>query len=234
MSEYFKNIDPSYDKALEGIAGLTWWPWVGKSYRETDRKTFVLGESHYNSSPEPDAVAKIINKKAFTREIHQTNAMGLANGIKTRYVRNIERALFRTKRPSVESVNAFWSSVIYHNLVLTPMPTKKDRPAYDHYIEGWKVFIQLGELLKPAQCIVYGVAEPKRNSLKKVCKSLGIPSLFETLPNKISGIHPYRATLTLDYGTLNMLFVRHPSQFFSWTTWGEILEKEIQLPAAAA
>lgn len=233
MSEYFKNIDPSYDNTLDDIAGLTWWPWVGRSYRKTDTKTFVLGESHYSSSPDPDAVAKIGNKKAFTREIHQTHAMGLANGKKTRYVRNIERALFQTKRPSVESVNAFWSSVIYHNLVLTPMPTKKHRPAYDHYFDGWEVFIKLAELLKPAQCIVYGLERLKLTSLKEVCISHGNSPLFERLPNRVGRSCPRRVTLSLNYGTLKMLFIRHPSQYFSWQTWGEILEKEIHLPAVA-
>lgn len=230
MSGYEENIDSTYDSAFNEIDGLTWFPWVGRSYGETDVKIFVLGESHYNSKPDASHADKIAKNKAFTREVHQTHAMGMANGKKTRYVRNFERALFHTKSPSVKTVNAFWVSVIYSNLVLSPMSNKKKRPTYADYFDGWKVFVQLAELLQPAQCIVYGLEGDKMKALKDVGASMNIPSQFERLSSKVGRSHPKKATLSLDYGKLNMLFIRHPSQYFSWSAWSEVLDREIQLP----
>lgn len=232
MNEYLEHIDTSYDKTFEGIRDLPWWPWVGKSYREAEAKTFVLGESAYNYNPGSEKVSRELEEKDFLRTIHERHAMDYKK--KTRYVRNIERALFQTKSPSVKSVESFWTSVIYHNLVLEPMSTKTKRPVYQQYVDGWEMFIELAEMLQPAQCIVYGLETIKLKSLNEVCARRETSLQLEKLRNKVSRSYPRRVILPLSYGTLKMLFIRHPSQYFSWKNWGNILREEIQLQGVEA
>lgn len=231
MVGYHENIDVSYDEKFENMAGLAWWPWVGKLYGETDVKTFLLGESAYNYKPGDDAVSKRVEKREFLREIHQTHAMGVEDGKKTRYVRNIERAIFQKKKPSANCINTFWTSVVYHNLVLEAMPTKKHRPTYQHYVDGWNKFLELADVLHPGQCIVYGLERAKIKSLIEVCDSKDIKHQYEKLPKRVGRNYPKRVSLDLNYGALRVLFIRHPSQCFSWRSWGVVLAEETQIPS---
>lgn len=41
-------LDKSFDSEFDKIENLTWYPWVGKDYKEGTRKILVIGDSHYS------------------------------------------------------------------------------------------------------------------------------------------------------------------------------------------
>ncbi len=42
-----KYLDRQLDKEFDKVENLTWYPWVGKDYVNSERKILIIGESHY-------------------------------------------------------------------------------------------------------------------------------------------------------------------------------------------
>ena len=165
MESFNEYIDTSFDSEFEEKGLYTWLPWIGKHYLKSEIKTLILGESTYNWAVKSDNREKVkdrINQDNHLRIVHKNNAIDF-NG-KSPYARNIERAIFLKKRPKRSDANLLWGNVAYHNLVLRAMPTKKHRPKYQDYLDGWFAFIELLQLIDTEQCIVYGLERKKLKS----------------------------------------------------------------------
>lgn len=218
-----KNIDTSYDHLLETRKNLTWLPWIGKNFNNTLTKTLVLGESLYNWAPEDKNLEKKIQNKMFMRVLHQNHALDVMRPSK--YVRNVERAIFLSRSPKKLDKEIFWLSVAYHNLVLRPMLNRQKRPTYCDYKSGWIEVFNLFEVLKISQCIVYGLEQSKINSLLDIAATQNI-KLEHKKQLKIGKIAPKVITITINNRRVTLLFIRHPSAFFSWRNWGNFLQNE--------
>lgn len=223
-----ESIDISFDSKFEAMDALTWHPWVGRSFLSTSCKTMILGESVYDI-PKLENWSERLKSKDGLRITHNNHAMNPKKN--SRFVRNIERALFQKKRPEASDVVTFWESVVYHNLVLRPMKTLKHRPRYSDYENGWEEVLKLVDLLEIDQALVYGLEKQKIKAFKDVIQMQGIELLWKKYP-PIGRNLPRVAVLTLGQRKISVIFIRHPSSFFSWRKWGKFLGGEKFLPSS--
>lgn len=233
------QVDISYDHEFEKNPALKWWPWIGVEFKNEKYKTLILGESTYiweaenteknKRKAEEARIRERISRNDHLRILHQNHALDFDRASK--YVRNIERAIFQTKAPSAADKGKLWASVVYHNLVLRPMPTLKDRPTDTDYAGGWEEMLKLAMLLEIDQCIVYGLEWKKIKALllilkpRRECGDL----TFERPPitQKIGNSSPCVITIETNGRHLKILFIRHPSSFFNWKKWGSVIATEI-------
>ena len=238
------KVDISYDHLFEKMPALAWWPWIGKDYKNTANKTLILGESTYiwdaenteenKRKAEEARIRERISRNDHLRILHNNHALDFDRASK--YVRNIERAIFQTKAPSAADKGKLWESVVYHNLVLRPMSTIKNRPTDKDYASGWEEMLKLAMLLEVDQCIVYGLEWKKIYALLSVLKpqkeSGGLTYQRQKLTQKIGKSSPCVITIETNGRSLKIQFIRHPSSFFNWKKWGAVIATEIS-PIAA-
>lgn len=229
------SYDHSYDHEFEKMSALAWWPWIGREFKNAKNKTLILGESTYIWEPEvtdekdrPQKEARIrerISRNDHLRILHQN--LVLKFGKNTKYVRNIERAIFQSKTPSNMDKDKLWASVVYHNLVLRPMLTLKHRPTEEDYEKGWEEMLKLAMLLEIEQCIVYGLEWKKIEALLSILKPRSERGELTFQPKKINKSSPRVLTIETNGRSLKILFIRHPSSFFNWKKWGAVIATEI-------
>lgn len=219
-------LDTSYDHVLSAESDLHWLPWIGESFQNSPIRTMIIGESVYDWNPDDQKVIDRIIRKDSLRVLHKNHAMNLTRNSK--YVRNIERALFGKKTPSEESKQNLWKSVVYHNLVLRPMSSLKERPTYKDYLNGWQVVLKLITILELQECVVYGLESQKIKSLREFLSARGIPSHISN-HDRIGRFLPKTISFSYNEATIKLVFIRHPSSFFSWRKWHYFLRQELQL-----
>ena len=219
------KINTKYDDIFINEMSLPWLPWVGIDFDESNSKTIVLGESTYNWKPSDPKVQERINKNDHLRVLHQDHAIKPTS--KSKFVRNIERAIFQIKKPTSESKLSFWNSVVYHNLVLRYMPTIKSRPKYTDYKRGWEVYLTLIDTIKAKECLVYGLESKKYKSLIDLLKEQNIDYEYKKLSTKVERSYPR----VIEFKNIphKILFIRHPSSHFSWKKWGEIIKENLSI-----
>lgn len=220
------NIDTSYDRKFESNAGLTWLPWVGKQFSSLQNKVMLLGESTYNWAPQDELVSERISRSDHLRLLHQNHALNFKR--KSKYVRNIERAIYNKKNPSSEEKSELWASVVYHNLVLRPMATLNHRPNHGDYLKGWNEAINLFIELSINEVIVYGLEKEKIRALVEVANSRDMSYEKNIVPT-VGRFRPCVIELNTGKNKVKLIFVRHPSAFFSWKKWAGLLVQESSL-----
>lgn len=207
---------------------MTWLPWVGSKYREAECRTIILGESVYDYGNGDKSVRDRIIKKDSLRRRQMTH--GILATVKSRYLRNFERAVFLKKYPTQEERALLWSQVIYHNLVLRLLPSVNYRPKLEDYTAGWQVFLDLVKMVEAKRCIVYGLEPLKIEALLAV---LPHDMVLERKRFSVIGRNkPLALSLQLDGHKVNLLFMRHPSAFFQWEKWGAFLRETKMMPIA--
>lgn len=233
------SYDHSYDHEFEKMSALAWWPWIGREFKNAKKKTLILGESTYiwdakntegnERKAEEARIRERVSRNDHLRILHQNHALNFDRPSK--YVRNIERAIFQTKAPSGADKGKLWTSVVYHNLVLRPMSTLKDRPTDLDYTDGWKEMLNLAMLLEIDQCIAYGLEWKKIEALLSILTSQSergeLTFIRQELIQKIGRSSPCVITINTDGRDLKILFIRHPSSFFNWKKWGVVIATEI-------
>jgi hypothetical protein len=220
-------IDLTFDQIFESRSKLPWWPWVGRRFSESPVKTMFVGESIYEWNPERDLFGRRYAKADGLRVTHGNHAMNFAR--KSAYVRNIERAVFAAASPIKERKQSLWLSIAYHNLVLRPMPSAKHRPRESDYREGGEEVFELCRILSIEQCLVYGLEPAKLRAMKDVSSRLDIPCTVRAVASKIGSNQAKVAIVGDGPSTLRLLFVRHPSAFFSWRKWGPVIRENLDL-----
>ncbi len=218
-------LDKSFDNQLNNIEKLKWVPWVGSKYSTSARKTLILGESVYNWSPSDNGVQEFINRRDNTRRLQVRHAFNYKR--KSNFVRNFEKAFYNKKQPTDDEKCNLWSSAIYHNLVLRMMKTKKHRPSYYDYYEGWSIVNSLITTLDVDYVIVYGLEGKKIDALRDLSKEVSIDCNFQRSGQKIGRCHPLTAKLMMPDKTVNFLFIRHPSSYFSWKKWSSVIQNHL-------
>lgn len=233
------NFDISHDDEFEKNPVLKWWPWIGMEFKNAKYKTLILGESTYiweaenteenKRKAEEARIRERISRNDHLRILHQNHALDFDRASK--YVRNIERAIFQSKAPSDADKGKLWASVVYHNLVLRPMSTLKDRPTDTDYADGWEEMLKLAMLLEIDQCIVYGLEWKKIKALLSILKLRKereeLTFERQKITQKIGNSTPYVITIKTNGRPLKILFIRHPSSFFNWKKWGAVIATEI-------
>lgn len=219
--------DNFFDELFLSSANLPWLPWIGKKFTSTKSRTAILGESFYVWKPgDAKTIAKFDNQNLL-REQHIHHALDYKR--KSKFVRNIERAVFGKRNPQNLSKQNFWESVIYHNLVLRPMSSIKERPNFNDYKKGWEVFINIIKIIEISQCIVYGLENSKIKALRIYLENNNFPHRLHTQKETIGKHKPRILSIDIGEKTVKLLFIRHPSAYFSWKNWHAIIANEIDV-----
>jgi hypothetical protein len=186
----------------------------------------VVGESVYKWHPEIEAFNQRYAKTDGLRITHKNHALKFDRDSK--YVRNIERAIFSLHDPQDAQKLSIWTSVAYHNLVLEPLASKRHRPVERQYRDGWKEVLDLCNLLGVEQCLVYGLENTKLDALKEVAAGRGLPcNINRRLGQKIGRCFPKLGVLGSGDNQLKLLFVHHPSICFSWRKWSPVIRENL-------
>lgn len=221
-------LDTSFDRDFAARPNLPWWPWVGKDYSKAGPRSILLGESIYDWGA---GFPARYEKTGALRETHNLHALDYRRN--SRYVRNIERAIYCRSAPSEEQKRALWAGVAYHNLVLEPLATIKKRPTFDQYLKGWHEFLALGHLLEIDQGIVYGLEAKKIDALREAIKMRGASCEHQRLA-KVGRSEPRLISISDEGSTFKLLFIRHPSSYFNWRQWGLIIREYVPIEVMAA
>lgn len=205
-----KNLSTDLDKHLIKLKGLKWLPWTGYYYFKT--RIVVLGESQYEDGDEwqddPSATRTLINKQ-FSDD-------------KGKLYSNTEKVLLSIQNPTQQQTNCVWRSVTYWNLVQRLLPSRQERPNDEDYDNGWKLFLEIVEILKPKICIVLGKSSIGRlgyflnNNVTRWNRN--VPEFYAK--EKI-------INLWSTDEKMKMIFINHPSgsRGFIYKHWADLIIK---------
>lgn len=214
------------DRSFDRIEGLSWYPWIGSNYFRAQRRVLIVGESHYNTGDNIDeANIKTIREKWTTRDVVQTYPV--SHDRDNNMFENLHRCLFQTNHIDRESV---WKNVAFYNFVQRPMnyngkEWEKERPTRKDIEIGWRVFVDVVNILQPTDCLFVGVAAA--DAFNENMKTLGI-SYDGVRWNKVENCKRYARCFKLSINdfSLKCIAIQHTSQYFSWSAWNAYLDKE--------
>ncbi|MDH0093436.1 hypothetical protein N7373_18435 [Achromobacter mucicolens] len=114
--------------------------------------------------------------------------------------------------------------------MLERLATIKKRLTFDQYLKGWHEFLELGHLLQIDQGIVYGLEAKK---LREAIKMRGASCEHQRLA-KVGRSVPRLISISDEGRIVKLLFIRHPSSYFSWRQWGLIIREHVPIEGMAA
>lgn len=80
------------------------------------------------------------------------------------------------------------------------------------------------------QVIVYGLESVKIKAFKDYFKDAGIAHFQSSNLEKVGRFKPKKFIIEKDGKNISILFIRHPSAFFSWKKWSSVIRSEITVP----
>jgi hypothetical protein len=211
-------MDTSFDFNLQKIIGLKWLPWVGSDYgKDENPKLLIIGETHYHDNTEWSI--KQHDRIDFTRLI--VDELGIQkiiyNGSKM--FPNLHRVIFNNT--SFDS-DKFWNLISFYNFIQRPMATIKSRPSVTDFSNGWPVFFNVIDILKPKVCLFIGTTSA--HTLSEALKTSNFEMTFSKWEDKISRVEPINITIKHKMGyEVKLIFIRHTSRGFSWSKWNQFL-----------
>lgn len=222
-----EKFDTTYDEEFNKINSgheeyqLKIYPWVGKKYPSAKKKILVVGESNYKYWDES------VNKE-LTNEIRNIINYWVYEQDRGIAFFNTISKLLGVKNDATNR-RSFYDTISFYNIVQTVMESPVDRPNDDCFIKGWKVFIDVIDILQPDYCIFIGVTAS--NYFNYVMTEMN--KEFEEVKwgnELIGGTYPRRFSYTYSKNgapyKLNIVAVRHVSSFFSIDKWNDYLKKD--------
>lgn len=204
------------------IHNLKWHPFIGENYFSTskDNRLLIIGESHYTHDTEESKLT--VNHIDFTKEMIQENAID-GEDWKTKIIPNFHKAMFGDNSFNTDK---FWNLVSYYNFIQRPMLTIGERPNENDFQDGWKTFFDLIKVVKPKTCLFIGVSAS--NHLMSVIQNSDFSCKEFIYGEVINGTKSRKATLLdKENNEIEIVFIKHSSQYFSWNDWNEYLKNEI-------
>jgi hypothetical protein len=209
-----------YDLEFQQVQGLSWLPWVGHGYSErpSNQRLLVVGESHYFNGNTPDERQanrqKWLNYPNYTREVVSESLIN--RDWTTRTLSNIPKLLFRSAE--VDTIR-LWSDTAFYNFVQRMMDYKQDgqpeRPAWDDYLTGWRVFKEIVGVLRPSHCLFIGVEAAKSFNFGRVSCTKQIGRTWARV-----------AYVDVGGSSIQLIFVQHLGKYFSWRQWNDYLHAQ--------
>jgi len=217
-----EDIENSFDSQFAKINNLRWLPWVGKKYTSNEFKLLIVGESHYlDKVPDEkfnEKYLEVSNRKMFTRQIIKEIPIDKNQNNNT--FENLHRAFFGTNNIDRSE---FWSRVCFYNFAQRLLDYRhNERPNIHDFTLGWDVFIEVIKILQPTHCIFIGVGAS--NFFNQSMSSLNVNYTQVEWLDRISRTYPRSASVNINY-PLNLLFIQHTSQYFSWFKWNDFIRK---------
>lgn len=211
------NIE--FDKVFERINSLTWLPFIGTNYckQSKGKKTLIVGESHYFRPTEKNSLEKHLIP-SFTREIVQE--MGFDReywGIKL--FPNFHRTMMGN---DTFDTNVFWNNYSFYNFIQRPLNMNKiERPQKVDFDNAWDTFNELLPILNPDRVLFLGNSAAERFKDFSIRNDVKIEDIKWI--KKIGRAYAKRAFIYNQSSKIQIDFIKHPSQYFSWETWREYL-----------
>ena len=210
------------DSELKKVNRLKWLPWIGKRYFDipAEHRILIVGESHYhdNTTASIDKHDSII----FTREVVDEMAIDRCY-YDTKIFQNLHKALFRNDEFDSDK---FWNLVSFYNFIQRPMKTNAGRPNYDDFFFAWTTFFELINILKPSICLFLGTSSA--NFLIDAIEETDCTCEEIKWEDFISNAYAKSVNIKAKDGTkIELVFIRHPSQMFSWNNWNKYLVKKV-------
>tara|TARA_R110001583_G_scaffold88690_3_gene229740 strand:- start:1628 stop:2302 length:675 start_codon:yes stop_codon:yes gene_type:complete len=196
------------------ISELNWDPYTGKDYFKSNIRILIIGESHYEKGVD---IEKYKNKN-FTNHVVNNHAI---KGLKhSKLFSNLHKALFAEQKFNRQKL---WDNLAFYNFVQRSMDSNKKRPSKEDFVKGWLTFFQIVESLKPTHCLFVGVGA------SKWLKNVRPDEMIKKCDNKINNTFPRKVSLKInDNAPINVIFIKHSSQYFSWSIWNEFLQNEMK------
>jgi len=97
-----------------------------------------------------------------------------------------------------------------------------ERPSWDDYVAGWKVFAEVVRIIQPSHCVFIGVTAA--NSFNHWIASQNVFSGNVSVTEKISGTWARVGKLEVAGATTELIFVKHLGLPVSWSRWNDYLK----------
>lgn len=201
---------------------LAWYPWVGKQYPTAVCKVLVILESHYinweHSNIEalslPDFTRRIVAEQVTPQYHWQSNTF------------NNLAACLSGQKLSAEHAHLLWEKVALYNFIQRPMDNPDERPNEQDFINGWKAFPTVVDILRPDVCIFAGFAAISH--LLELPTGLKLSGLTPWEKEGINGTYP-RPCFTIQtlHHTMKGAAVKHPGSFFTADKWRAVLQRQV-------
>lgn len=226
--EIREHLDTSFDCFFEekddDESNLTWFPWVGKNFKNNEKKILIIGESHYSDKKDKESikedVREMLNNRNFTRDDVVFNHVINTELVEIEFFKNLHKTLFRTNDFDYSKL---WQEISFYNFIQRPMTDISERPGKHDIISGWKTFMKISKILKPSLCIFIGVAAS--NYYNKFFSNYRVPHSELLYGDKINSTYE-RKPVTIELDSKNkavILFIKHASKYFSWEEWYKFL-----------
>lgn len=197
--KYDYSSDTSFDKEFKGLCSakiISFYPWIGSGYMKTERKSVIIGKCHQTA---PDGSGKADrNTPEYTREIVFNEAIRKTPTAKI--YKDTLKMLYPDEAPNYEFRKRFWEHVAFFNLAKEQGKTLIGK-------EEFEAFLEIAKIIKPDQCLFYGISLNFKNSTtgktnEDLFKDLSVQVLgekTETFPNC-----PSFETATLEFNGISV------------------------------
>jgi hypothetical protein len=208
------------DTNLQNIKSLKWLPWIGKEYLDipAENKLLVIGESHYGGTPEAiEAHENLLYTRIRVNECAIQRQYGKVKLYKNMHLALIGNDTFKSEK--------LWSKISSYNFIQKTMHTNKERPTDADFVKSWETFYSLIEVLQPKICLFMGLEACKSFEMaitKSDWKSSGIKHDI-----KIGKSYARSVLIHKENQSIEVFFIRHPSQYFSWSSWNKYLNSKM-------
>lgn len=224
-----KLLNKEFDSEFDKIEDLTWYPWVGKDYKNSDYKILVIGESQYAVDEEGEFCEEtskaFLNSKEISREFF-FEAVEQSVETKTFYT-----SLFKTYMDEVskENLEMFAGNIsFYHFFQTVDEKVSGNSRNKEERLLSWKIWGEVVNVLKPDLCIVHGISMHKY--FDSFCNSNDVSFDWADVESGFyeKGQQPIKAECKLDLDkSMNLIFLRHTSSIgYSSKLWREFLNHQ--------
>ncbi len=215
-----------HDEQLKLLKKSSWLPWVGKHFCDLpfEHRILFIGESHYLN--EGTGEKEKYDQINMTRAVVNWMAINENYG-KSQFFPNIPKLIWGNSNFNKSEIDKFWNHVAFYNFIQQPMVNISIRPTYAQLEIGRINFLEVIDILKPSVCIFLGVkAEYKLN---EAIRTTQLKVIDDIHPNKkINNCWGRYGKFETEYKTtLKLIFVKHPSKFFTPQLWNNYLKKYI-------
>lgn len=108
--------------------------------------------------------------------------------------------------------------------MLSPLRNIEQRPSHTQFVEGWSETLDLCVLLCIKQLLIYGVGS--RGALLEAAQNKGLSCHIQKGP-KVGRCTASLGLIDTGNTKIKFLFIRHPSEFFSWQRWGHVIRENL-------
>ncbi len=208
------------DACQSGV--LQWYPWVGKAYPSAPCRVLVILESHYinweksnaQAIARPDFTRRVVAEQLFPQYYWKSNTFT-----------NLAACLSGVHLPP-EQAHRLWEKAALYNFIQRPMETPAVRPTPDDFINGWKAFARVVQILNPQVCLFAGFSA--LSHLDSLPVGLQINGTTPWEPESVNGTYPRPCfTISLDGRACKGAAIKHPGKFFSVPQWRAVLLRQV-------